>query len=137
MGKQPAHAHRGLALVRRSPATLALRAVVIAVGVAWQGLWSPFREAELFDTAAYGLPALEAGRWWTPVTGTFFVDRPLTYVFTLASFAGMAYLEYRRGSRIALSYFAIGQMFAVLRSGERRVGIECVSTCGSWGPADH
>lgn len=114
MGDQPAHAHRILAVVRRIPATLALVAVVIAAGVAWQGLWSPFRDTALFDTVAYGLPALEAGRWWTPLSGTFFVDRPLTYVFTLASFAGMAYLEYRRGSRVALGYFAIGQLFAVL-----------------------
>jgi lysylphosphatidylglycerol synthetase-like protein (DUF2156 family) len=114
MGEQPTRAHRFLHVVRRMPATLTLMAAVIAAGVAWQGLWSPFEQTPLFDTVAYGLPAVEAGRWWTPVTGTFFVNRPLTYLFTLASFAGMGYLEYRRGSKVALSYFAIGQLFAVL-----------------------
>ena len=38
---------------------------------------SPFAENPLFDVVAYGLPALREGRWWTPITGTFFVDQPV------------------------------------------------------------
>ncbi|TDN91020.1 DUF2156 domain-containing protein [Microbacterium sp. BK668] len=100
----------------RVPATLTLVVLLLVAGVVWQGLWQPFEDSATFDVVAYGLPALSEGRWWTPVTGTFFVDQPWVYIFTIASFAGMAYLEVRRGSRVALAYFAIGQLFAVLAS---------------------
>ncbi len=66
------------------------------------------------DTWAYGLPALEAGRWWTPLTGTFFVAEPWLFVPTLIGFVGMGLLEYARGTRVALAYFWIGQVVAVL-----------------------
>lgn len=100
-------------VVRRIPATLTMVVLLLAVGVIWQGLWRPFEDSDVFDTVAYGLPALAQGRWWTPVTGTFFVVQPWVYIFTILGFAGMGYLEYRRGSRVALAYFWIGQLFAV------------------------
>lgn len=102
------------AVIRRIPATLALIVVLIAVGVVWHGLWVPFEQSDAFGAVAYGLPALEAGRWWTPITGTFFVNQPWVYILTLGGFWGMAYLEYRRGTRVALAYFSVGQLFAVL-----------------------
>jgi len=88
-------------------------ALVLAVGVAFRGLWEPFEKTDLFDRVAYGLPNLTDGRWWTPITGTFFVNEPWVYLFTLSGFAGMAYLEWRRGSRVALAYYWIGQLFAI------------------------
>jgi lysylphosphatidylglycerol synthetase-like protein (DUF2156 family) len=100
----------------RIPATLTLVAALLAVGVVFAGLWSPFEDNPLYDTVAYGLPALLEGRWWTPITGTFFVNHPLVYLFTIASFIGMAYLEFRRGSRVALAYFGVGQLFAIFAS---------------------
>jgi lysylphosphatidylglycerol synthetase-like protein (DUF2156 family) len=108
--------HPIVRVAARIPATLSLIAAILAVGVVFAGLWSPFEDDPLFETVAYGLPALVEGRWWTPVTGTFFVNHPFVYVFTIASFVGMAYLEIRRGSRVALAYFGIGQLFAVFAS---------------------
>jgi lysylphosphatidylglycerol synthetase-like protein (DUF2156 family) len=108
--------HPIVRVVTRIPATLSLIAAILVVGVVFAGLWSPFEDNPLFETVAYGLPALIEGRWWTPVTGTFFVNHPFVYVFTIASFVGMAYLEIRRGSRVALAYFGIGQLFAVFAS---------------------
>ena len=105
--------NRVLAGVGRIPATLTMIGLVLAAGVIWQGLWRPFEDSDLFDVVAYGLPALEAGRWWTPVTGTFFVNQPWVYVFTITGFVGMAYLEWRRGWRAALGYLWVGQLFAV------------------------
>lgn len=105
-----------IAVLRRIPATLAFIAVLLAVGIVFDGLWSPFEDSPLFDVVAYGLPALSEGRWWTPVTGTFFVNQPWVYVFTIASFSGMGYLEFKRGWRVALLYFWIGQLFAVFAS---------------------
>ncbi|MCW3492934.1 bifunctional lysylphosphatidylglycerol flippase/synthetase MprF [Microbacterium sp. SSM24] len=108
--------HPLVSVVTRIPATLALIAALLAIGVIWGGLWSPFAKNPLFESVAYGLPALVEGRWWTPVTGTFFVDHPIVYPFVIASFAGLAYLEHRRGSVVALAYFGIGQLFAIFAS---------------------
>ncbi|MDY0908069.1 DUF2156 domain-containing protein [Microbacterium sp. CFBP9034] len=105
-----------LAMISRLPATLSLVALLLVVGVVWGGLWSPFAANPLFDSVAYGLPALLEGRWWTPITGTFFVDHPIVYLFVIPSFAGLAYLELRRGSLAALGYFGIGQLFAIFAS---------------------
>ncbi|MDN3495050.1 DUF2156 domain-containing protein [Planococcus sp. APC 4015] len=113
---RPRATHLAAAVGRRIPATLIFVAIMLAVGVAFAGLWSPFEDSALFDNVAYGLPALVEGRWWTPIIGTFFVNQPWVYVFTIASFAGMAYLEFRRGWRVALAYFWIGQLFAVFAS---------------------
>lgn len=108
--------HPVMSVASRLPATLTLIAVILAVGIVWNGLWSPFAANPLFDVVAYGLPALVEGRWWTPVTGTFFVDHPIVYLFVIPSFAGLAYLEHRRGSLVALAYFGIGQLFAIFAS---------------------
>jgi len=108
--------HPLVRVVARVPATLTIIAVILAVGVVFAGLWSPFEDNPLYETVAYGLPALLEGRWWTPVTGTFFVNHPLVYLFTIASFVGMGYLELRRGSRVALAYFGVGQLFAIFGS---------------------
>ncbi|GAA1857260.1 bifunctional lysylphosphatidylglycerol flippase/synthetase MprF [Microbacterium koreense] len=105
-----------LGVVRRMPATLSLIGVLLVVGVAWGGLWSTFEDTPMFDVVAYGLPAFSEGRWWTAITGTFFVNQPWVYLFTIGGFWGMAYLEFKRGSLVALLYFTVGQLFAVFAS---------------------
>ncbi|MEW1974610.1 DUF2156 domain-containing protein [Microbacterium profundi] len=90
--------------------------MILVVGIVGQGLWRPLAGTDLFDAVAYGLPALEQGRWWTPITGTFFVIQPWVYIPTILGFWGMAYLEHRRGWRVALLYYWIGQLFAILGS---------------------
>ncbi|OAN40472.1 bifunctional lysylphosphatidylglycerol flippase/synthetase MprF [Microbacterium sp. H83] len=105
--------HPVLAVLRRIPATLTMVGLILVVGVAWQGLWRPFEETELFPFVAYGLPNFLEARWWTPLTGTFFVNAPWVYLFTISGFWGMAYLEVRRGSRVALLYYWVGQLFAM------------------------
>lgn len=105
--------HPVFAVAARIPATLTMVGLILVVGVIWQGLWKPFEDSELFPTVAYGLPNLADGRWWTPLTGTFFVNEPWVYLFTIAGFWGMAFLEFRRGTRVALAYYGIGQLFAI------------------------
>ncbi|MEZ3161858.1 DUF2156 domain-containing protein [Microbacterium sp. BWT-B31] len=101
-------------VVGRLPATLSMIVAILVVGVASAGLWSPFTQSPLWDAVAYGLPALEAGRWWTPFTGTFFVNEPWVFIPTIIGFFGMAYLEWKRRWVVALAYYWIGQLFAVL-----------------------
>ncbi|UYO96361.1 phosphatidylglycerol lysyltransferase domain-containing protein [Microbacterium sp. M28] len=103
-------------VLTRFPVTLALVLAILVCGVVWRGLWMPFEQSDAFDAVAYGLPALEAGRWWTPITGTFFVVQPWVYLPTLIGLWGLAVLEYLRGWKIALLYFWIGQLFAVFAS---------------------
>ncbi|GAA5210562.1 bifunctional lysylphosphatidylglycerol flippase/synthetase MprF [Microbacterium kyungheense] len=105
--------NRVLAVVARIPGTLAMIGLILVAGVVWQGLWRPFEDSPVFEAVAYGLPAFEAGRWWTPITGTFFVNEPWVYALTLSTFVGMAYLEWRRGTRVALAYYWVGQLFAI------------------------
>jgi lysylphosphatidylglycerol synthetase-like protein (DUF2156 family) len=102
-----------MASLRRTPVTASVLALVVIAGLGWGGFWSPFEQNPLFPSVAYGLPALVEGRWWTPITGTFFVGHPLVYPFVLASFVGLAVLEYRRGWRTAIGYFGIGQLFGI------------------------
>ncbi len=100
--------------LRRVPATLGLLLVLLLAGALAQGLWQPFVDHPWFESVAYGLPALEAGRWWTPLTGALFVTHPLVYLGTIPSLAGMAVLEWQRGSRTAVAWFLGGQLVAVL-----------------------
>lgn len=98
---------------RRIPATLIMVAAVLVVGFVSQGLWHSFRRSSWYDAVAYGLPNLVEGRWWTPITGTFFVAHPWLYSLTVLSFVGMAYLEWRRGTRVAVAYYTVGQLFSI------------------------
>jgi len=101
-------------VITRIPATLILAAIVLVIGVAGQGLWVPTPKQPWWESVAYGLPALQEGRWWTPFTGTFFVITPWTYAIAIAGFVFVGLLEWRRGTRVAMTYFWVGQIVAVL-----------------------
>lgn len=105
-----------VSVLKRIPLTLSLVAVLLVTGLVWGGLWTSFEQNALFDSVAYGLPALLDGRWWTVITGTFFVNHPAVYPFVIVSSVGLAVLEYRRGSRTAAGYFGAGQLFGILAS---------------------
>lgn len=100
-------------IARRIPVTLTMVALLLLVGVIGEGLWNATQDQSWYDLIAYGLPSFEAGRWWTPLTGTFFVIEPWVYLPTLIGFLWVGALEYGRGSRVTLAYFGIGQLFAI------------------------
>lgn len=110
----PATRRAPLVVLRTIPATITMLGFFLVCALATQALWQPFDQHPLWQTLAYGLPALEQGRWWTPVSGAFLLNAPLAYIPSVIAFWGMAYLEYRRGSVVALAYFWVGQLFAVL-----------------------
>ena len=70
-----------LALARRLPFTLAVVGTMLVAR-----RWRPARCGTRWRTGtcvhhvAYGLPALQDGRWWTPVTGAFFALTPAQYL---------------------------------------------------------
>lgn len=103
-----------LRFLARIPATLCFLAVAIVVGIVTQALWIPFSHSPLWDQLAYGLPALLEGRWWTPITGTFLNNAPWVYILNTVALWGFAWLEYVRGWRVALLYYWVGQLFAIL-----------------------
>jgi len=101
--------------VLRHPIALAFLVVYLAVGVASAGLWSPFRDSPWFETVAYGVPAFEAGRWWTPITGAFFSEVPWHYALVgVLMVLSVGFLERRRGWRWVLGGFWAGQIVGVL-----------------------
>jgi lysylphosphatidylglycerol synthetase-like protein (DUF2156 family) len=105
---------RAMSIARRVPITLVLTGVLFLVGLLSGGLWRPFSDSDLFPSVAYGLPALQEGRWWTPITGTFFVGAPWIYAAGIPLLAAMGVLEARRGSRVTAATFGAGQLFSVL-----------------------
>ncbi|OJX64709.1 MAG: hypothetical protein BGO95_02955 [Micrococcales bacterium 73-13] len=104
-----------LRLVARHPATTAFVAVYLAAGIASSALWRPLRDQPWYEWVAYGIPAFEAGRWWTPVTGSLFSEVPWHYALVgLLAVAAMGWLEHRRGWRLAIVGFWIGQLVGVI-----------------------
>ena len=102
-------------VLRRVPATLTLLVILVIAGVLSGGFVSGIEAAGWYPSVAYGIPALAAGAWWTPVTGTFLVIHPLVYLYLLFLLpAGIGWLEYQRGTRVAVLWFVGGQAFALL-----------------------
>lgn len=104
-----------LAVVRRLPFTSGLVILSLVVAVATTTLWSPAVDKPWFHDVAYGLPSLEAGRWWTPVTGSFLAFLPIQYlpiVLTSAIFVGIG--EWVLGTRTAAWVAITGQIGAVV-----------------------
>lgn len=102
-------------LLRRSALTLSVFAVLLIVGVLTQALWMPASAASWYDSVAYGLPAFEAGRWWTPLTGTFLAAEPSHYLpITVLILGGLGWAERVLGARRAALVFVGGQLFAIV-----------------------
>lgn len=112
----PAAVLRALAeLPRRSGLTLAVLAVLLVAGVATGALWMPAAGQDWYRSVAYGLPAFEAGAWWTPLTGTFLGAEPSHYLPILILVAGgLGWAERALGVWRAAVVFAAGQLFAIL-----------------------
>jgi lysylphosphatidylglycerol synthetase-like protein (DUF2156 family) len=120
------------AVLRAVPFTVAVVAAMLVVGVATGSLWSPLVDRPLFDQVAYGLPALLEGRWWTPVTGSFFALTPLQYLPVAGGFALLVgWSEWRIGTRRAVVATVVGQLVGVL--GAALVLQLLGGTSSSWG----
>ena len=94
-----------LAVLRVVPFTIAVVVVMLVLGVATRTLWDALVARDLFDVVAYGLPAFQAGRWYTVVTGALFALTPAQYLAVTGGFALLVgWSEWRLGTkRVALA----------------------------------
>ncbi|NQX13925.1 DUF2156 domain-containing protein [Microbacteriaceae bacterium VKM Ac-2855] len=97
------------------PGTVVLAALLIVAAVLSGGLVTPSAQQSWFGDIGYGIPAIQNGVWWTPITGTFLVTDPPAYLYPLVFVPlGMGWLEWRRGTRVAVFWFVVGQLFAIV-----------------------
>jgi lysylphosphatidylglycerol synthetase-like protein (DUF2156 family) len=108
---------RALATVLRErlPFTTGVLVAIVVIGIATGILWNAAEDRTWFDQVGYGLPALAAGQWWTPVTGSFFALTPIFYLPVLLSFAVFAgAAEWRLGTGRTAVICGLGQLAGVL-----------------------
>jgi lysylphosphatidylglycerol synthetase-like protein (DUF2156 family) len=102
-------------LWRRLPFTMIVVALLLVIAVATGTLWNSVQTRAWYPDIAYGLPGIEAGRWWTLVTGAFFALTPIFYLPVTGGFALLVgFTEWRLGTRRAVVLATLGQLLAVL-----------------------
>ncbi len=102
-------------LWRRTPFTTVVVVVMLVAAVATGALWTSAPEQDWYSAVAYGLPAFEAGKWWTVATGAFFAMNPLYYIPVAGGFALLVGLaEWRLGTRRTAVITVLGQAVGVL-----------------------
>lgn len=69
--------------LRTVPFTAVFVGLFLVLGVATGALFSPADQKPWFEFVATGLPAFEAGRWWTVFTSPFVLSFPYAYATTL------------------------------------------------------
>ena len=114
-GAEPAPPSRastvGRALARHW-ATASVVATVVVAGLATGALWNTMSSGnQLYDSVAYGLPALQEGRWWTFLTGMFFAPDLFLYVPILVLLVIVASVYERRVGHWQTLVVAIGGQF--------------------------
>ena len=100
---------------RRIPFTLSVVAVMLVAAVATGALWSPLSGSAWWGRVAYGLPAFEDARWWTPVTGAFFACLPVQYIPVAGGFLVLVgFAELLLGTRRTALVTVVAQLAGVL-----------------------
>ncbi|SFW90878.1 Lysylphosphatidylglycerol synthetase, C-terminal domain, DUF2156 family [Amycolatopsis australiensis] len=102
-------------LRQRLPFTSGVTLAMLVLAVVTGALWNAAEDRAAYPFVAYGLPSLEAGRWWTMLTGPFFAVIPWYYLPMVGSFALFAgFAEWKLGTRRAMAVTIGGQFVAVL-----------------------
>ncbi len=118
-----------LDIARRVPYTASIALVMVVLGIVSHALWRPLSESGWWPHVAYGLPALEEGRWWTPVSGAFFARVPAQYIPVLGGYVVMAgFAEWRLGTRWTVITTVAGQVVGVLGA----AGLLAILRTGGW-----
>ena len=92
------------------------------------------RARDLYDEVAYGLPALQDGRWWTFFTGMFFAPQLALYVPILLLLVVVASIYERRVGHVRT--IVVAHRRAVpRRPADARCSSGCSTTAAGRGPA--
>jgi phosphatidylglycerol lysyltransferase len=101
-----------LDLLRRYWATTLIVLTMLVVGVSTGALWTTVEKGgDLFDRVAYGLPALQDGRWWTYLTGMFFAPQLLLYIPIVTVLVLVASIYERRVGHFRTLLVGVGGQF--------------------------
>ncbi|GAC66249.1 bifunctional lysylphosphatidylglycerol flippase/synthetase MprF [Gordonia soli] len=105
------------AAITAVPFTIALWLVVFVIGLSTGSFWRHTSHLSWYHDVAFGLPALEEGKWWTIVTSTVFEPSPGKYLIALLLIAvGIGWAEWRLGTaRVVVVAFG-GKIIAELLS---------------------
>ncbi len=96
---------------RRVPYTAAVVVAMLVLAVATGALWSSVEGSGWYPEVSYGVPSLEAGRWWTFLAGPFFALTPLFYLPMAGSFALLVgFTEARLGTRRTIAITVVAQL---------------------------
>lgn len=119
-------------IARRIPWTASVLVVMVVLGVVTGGLWSALHVTPWWDRLAYGVPALQAGHWWSPVTGSLVAALPSQYL-TLLVFYGITsgFCEWRIGTRRTVLACVAGQLVGVL--GTIAIAAALADSGSDWG----
>ena len=99
----------------RLPFTSAVVLVMIVLALVTGSFWRAAEDAAWYPSVAYGVPSLEAGRWWTLLSGPFFAVVPVFYLAMTGSFAVLVgWAEWRLGTRLATITAVVGQLVGIL-----------------------
>ncbi|SEF35424.1 Lysylphosphatidylglycerol synthetase, C-terminal domain, DUF2156 family [Amycolatopsis pretoriensis] len=102
-------------LRQRLPFTSTVVLAMLVLAVATGTLWNAAQNRTAYPFVAYGLPSMEAGRWWTMLAGPFFAVVPWFYLPMVGSFALFAgFAEWQLGTRRAMAVTIGGQFVSVL-----------------------
>jgi len=100
---------------RRFPLTISFVVVFLAIGLLAGTLTAPAHGHAWYPNVAFGIPSLEHGAWWTPVTAPFLSGHPPAYVVTtLLTIAGLGFAEWRLGAWRTLAVFLGGAVVGAL-----------------------
>jgi lysylphosphatidylglycerol synthetase-like protein (DUF2156 family) len=103
-----------LGYARRMPFTLTVVGVMLVLGFATYAFWQPLDESVWWNRVAFGLPAFDDNRWWTPVTGPFFAQDPATYLAVLLLCGILfGFAELRLGTRVTAFWSIVTQLVGV------------------------
>lgn len=88
----------------RLPFTLTLWVLVFVLGLVTGSLWDHASHKSWYHNVAFGLPAVEDGKWWTIITSSVFEPSPGKYAIALVLVAvGIGWAEWRLGTaRVAI-----------------------------------
>lgn len=104
-------------VARRLPVTVVTVVLLLVGGLASGAFWSSLAARPWADAVAYGLPAVRAGHWWTPLTGSVVVRHPGAALAALVLTAAIvAMSELRLGSRRTAAVLVVAQPASVLAS---------------------